>query len=98
MLESTQGERSGLERGLAELAALGLVRPANVLLSEYLSALTAEDLLDVATAERVSAAYNRARYSAAADDYPDLREAVTSLNRVAQRLAALSPHDRQQIA
>ena len=98
MLESTQVVRSGLERNLAELEALGLVRPANVLLSEYLSALLAEDVLDVATAERVSAAYNRARYSAAAADYPDLREAVTSLDQVAQRLAALSPKDRQQIA
>jgi hypothetical protein len=98
MLESTEMVRSGLERGLAELEALGLVRPANVLLSEYLSALTAENVLDVATAERVSAAYNRAMYSAAAADSRDVREAVTSLDRIAQRLAALSPQDRQQIA
>jgi hypothetical protein len=98
MLESAQVVCSGLERGLSELEALGLVRPANVLLSEYLSALTAEDVLEVATAERVSAAYNRAKYSAAADDYSDVREAVTSLDRAAQRLAALSPQDRQQIA
>jgi hypothetical protein len=97
-MESRQVGRSGLERGLAELQALGLVRPANVLLSEYLFALTAEDVLDVATAERVSAAYNRAKYSVAADDYPDVREAVASLDRVAQRLAAQSPQDRQQIA
>jgi hypothetical protein len=97
MLESTQ-VRSGLERGLAELESLGLVRPPNVLLAEYLRALTAEDVLDLAAADQVSAAYNCVRYSAAGDGDPQVREAAATLDRVAERLAAMGPQDRQQIA
>jgi len=98
MLESTQVARSGLERGLAELEALGLIRPSHVLPAEYLRALTTEGVLDAATADQVAAAYNRVRYSAAADDDPEVCEAAEALNRLAERLAALSPSDRQQVA
>jgi tetratricopeptide (TPR) repeat protein len=98
MLESTQVARSGLERGLAELEALGLTRPSHVLPAEFLRALTAEGVLDAVTADRVAATYNRVRYSAAADDDPEVCEAVAALNRVAERLAAMSPLDRRQIA
>ena len=59
MLQSTRVTQTGLERGLAELETLGLIRPSNVLLAEYLRALTAEDVLDIATADQISAAYNR---------------------------------------
>ena len=79
MLESTQVARSGLERGLAELEALGLIRPSHVLPAEYLRALTTEGVLDAATADQVAAAYNRVRYSAAADDDPEVCEAVEAL-------------------
>jgi hypothetical protein len=90
--------RNGLERGLAQLEALGLIRPPHVLLAEYLDALTAEGVLDAATAEQVSAAYNRLRYSALFDDDPRTGEAIASLECVATRLAALSVEQRQQIA
>jgi len=105
ILESTQSARSSaqvprsrFEHALAELEALGLVRPANVLLAEYLRALTAEQVLDAGTAEQVAAAYNRVRYSAACDNDPQVREAVAALNRIAERLAGMSPQDRQQLA
>jgi tetratricopeptide (TPR) repeat protein len=98
MLESTQVTRSGLERGLAELEALGLIRPSHVLPAEYLRALTTEGVLNAATADQVAAAYNRVRYSAAADNDPEVCEAVAALNRLAERLAAISPSDRQQVA
>jgi tetratricopeptide (TPR) repeat protein len=98
MLESTQVARSGLERGLAELEALGLIRPSHVLPAEYLRALTTEGVLDAVTADQVAAAYNRVRYSAAADDDPEVCEAAAALNRVAERLAAMSLADRRQVA
>jgi len=98
MLESTQVARSGLERGLAELEALGLTRPSHVLPAEYLRALTAEGVLDAVTADQVATAYNRVRYSAAADDDPAVCEAVAALNRVAERLAAMGQPARQQVA
>jgi hypothetical protein len=98
MLESTQVARSGLERALAEVEALGLARPANVLLTEYLGALWAEGLVDAAAADRIAAAYNRVRYSPLVDDDPQVRESVEELGRVAERLAAMSPQDRLQLA
>ena len=44
MLESIRVTQSDREQGLNELETLGLMRPANVLLAEYLEALTAEDV------------------------------------------------------
>ncbi len=98
MLESTQKNPTGLELELAELQAFGLVRPSNVLLAEYLKALTAEGVLDAATAEQVSAAYNRVHYSAVSDDDPQVREAIAALERVADRVAAMTSHDRKELA
>ncbi len=97
MLESTHVAQNGFERGLATLAALGLVRPANILLAEYLAALTAEEILDAATAGRLSAVYNRVRYSAVANDDPELREAIATLESVAARLTAWSADERRQV-
>jgi tetratricopeptide (TPR) repeat protein len=98
MLESTQLARSGLEREFVTLEALGLTRPSHVLPAEYLRALTAEGVLDAAAADQVAAAYNRVRYSSVADDDPEVCEAVAALNRVAERLAAMSATDRRQVA
>ncbi len=97
MLESTHVAQNGFERGLAALAQLGLVRPANVLLAEYLAALTAEEILDATTAERLSAVYNRVRYSAVSADDPELQEAVATLESVAARLTAWSADERRQV-
>lgn len=98
MLESTQVARTRVERGLARLQTLGLCRPSNVLLAEYLRALTAEDVLDVVTADQVSAAYNRVRYSAVPDDDPQASDAVAALDRVAADVAAMSAQARQKLA
>jgi hypothetical protein len=97
MSESTHVAQNGFERGLATLAQLGLVRPANVLLAEYLAALTAEEILNATTAERLSAVYNRVRYSAVSADDPELQEAVATLESVAARLTAWSADERRQV-
>jgi hypothetical protein len=98
MLESTQVARTRVERGLAQLQTLGLCRPSNVLWAEYLQALTAEDVLDVVTADGVSAAYNRVRYSAVPDDDREVSDAVVALDRVAADVAAMSSQARQKLA
>jgi hypothetical protein len=95
----TQSAQNGLDRGLAELEALGLPRPANVLLAEYLDALAAEELiLDASVAAQISAAYNRARYSVVAANDGQVTEAAAALNRVANRLTAMSPEERAQVS
>jgi tetratricopeptide (TPR) repeat protein len=98
MLESAQVARVGFEQALTELEMLGLVRPANVLLAEYLAALRVESVLDDAAAVQISAAYNRVRYSAVADDDPELQEAVASLSRAADAMIAMSAEDRRHLA
>jgi hypothetical protein len=98
MLESTQLARTRVEQGLAELQTLGLRRPSHVLLAEYLRALTAEDVLDAVTADRVSAAYNRVRYSAVPDEDPQISDAAAALDRVAADVAAMTRQARQQLA
>ncbi|HEV8004262.1 MAG TPA: hypothetical protein VGP63_30635 [Planctomycetaceae bacterium] len=98
MLESTQATQTDLQRGLNELEMLGLMRPSNVLFAEYLRALTADDVVDVATAAKLSAAYNRARYSPVSEDDPQLRDAVEALERVAAGVAAMPAQSRKQLA
>jgi hypothetical protein len=98
MLESAQVARVGFEQALAELETLGLVRPANVLLAEYLAALRAEGVLDDAAAVQVSAAYNRVCYSAVADDDPQVQAAVASLSRAADAMIAMSAENRRRLA
>jgi hypothetical protein len=87
-----------LGQALTQLETLGLRRPANVLLAEYLSALTAEGVLDVATAEQVCAAFNGVRYSSVPVDDAQLSEAIASLEQVGARFAAMTPEERQQLA
>src|ERR1700734_19390 len=97
MSESTHVAQNGFERGLATLAQLGLVRPANVPVAEFLAALTAEEILNATTAERLSAVYNRVRYSAVSADDPEPQEAVATLESVAARLTAWSADERRQV-
>ena len=96
-MSSTPVAQNGLDRGLAALETLGLNRPASVLFAEYLSALTAEGVLEASESEQVSAAFNRTRYSAVAVDAPEVAEAAGCLDRAASRLAAMSVEERTQI-
>jgi tetratricopeptide (TPR) repeat protein len=97
-MSSTQVAQSDLDRGLVQLETLVLIRPPNVLLAEYLSALAAEDVLDAATAAQVSRTLNGLRYSVVPLDDGQIGEAAASLVRATDRLAAMSPEDRKQIA
>jgi tetratricopeptide (TPR) repeat protein len=97
-MSSTEVAQTGLDRGLAELERLGLARPTNVLFAEYLSALTAEGVLDAAVAQQIAAAFNRARYSAVSDDDPDNNEATTALEPAIARLGAMSAEERNEIS
>jgi len=75
-----------------------LARPASVLVTEYLAALTAESVVDAETAERVAAAYHRSRYGIVDPGDLDMREVVTRLEKVAAALAAMSDDDRHKLA
>jgi tetratricopeptide (TPR) repeat protein len=97
-MSSTEVAQTGLDRGLAELERLGLARPSNVLFAEYLSALTAEEVLDAAVAQQIAAAFNRARYSAVSDDDPETNEATTALELAIARLGAMSAEERNEIS
>ncbi len=61
-MASIVGASNALEMRLAELAAFGLGRPANVLFSEYVTVLVARGVIDAATAERLSIGFYAARY------------------------------------
>jgi len=95
---STQSTENGLEQGLAALEAFGLIRPPNVLLTEYLNALIAEDVLDSAAAGQIADAYNRARYATDASEQANVSDATAALQQVAARLVAMTAEDRQQLA
>jgi hypothetical protein len=97
MLESTHVAHNALDARLARLASLGLRRPGNVLLAEYLAALATERILDDDAVSQVSAAYNRLRYAPAADDDPQLAPAVAALETVARRLAELTAPERADL-
>lgn len=97
-MSSTQVVQSDLDRGLAELEALVLTRPPNILLAEYFSALAAEDVLESDAAAQVATTLNSVRYSVVPVDDAQLSDATASLARVAAKLTAMSPEERQQIA
>jgi hypothetical protein len=96
-MTTTPALHNGLDRALDELAKLGLTRPPNVLLAEYLAALTAAELLDAERAAKVSNAYNRLRYSVVPKDDAGLRESVIALDAVAERLEVLSLEERSRV-
>src|SRR5580692_7644518 len=97
-MSTTQVAQNGLDRGLGELETLGLTRPPNVLLTEYLNVLTAEDVLDAALAAQIAAAFNRVRYSAVPADDTQVNDAAASLDRAVARLAAMNPERRTEIS
>jgi hypothetical protein len=90
--------QNSLETRLKELERLGLARPASVLITEYLAALTAESIVDAETAERVASAYHRSRYDVVDSGDLEVREAETRLEKVAATLAAMSDDARRQLA
>jgi tetratricopeptide (TPR) repeat protein len=98
MCSTHVAQNNGLERELVELETLVLIRPPNVLLTDYLRALTAEDVLDASTAAQVCNTVNGMRYSTVPVDDTQISEAAVSLARIVARLAAMSPEDREQIA
>jgi hypothetical protein len=97
-MSTTQVAQNGLDRGLGELETLGLTRPPNVLLTEYLNVLTGEDVLDAALAAQIAAAFNRVRYSAVPADDTQVNDAAASLDRAVARLAAMNPERRTEIS
>jgi tetratricopeptide (TPR) repeat protein len=96
-MTTTPASQNGLDRALEGLEELGLARPANVLLAEYLAAWTAAELLDAELAAKVSHAYNRLRYSFVPEDDAELREAVVALDAVAERLRGMNPEERARV-
>jgi tetratricopeptide (TPR) repeat protein len=94
---TTPALHNGLDVALEKLEKLGLTRPPNVLLAEYLAALTAAELLDSQPAAKVSDAFNRLRYSVVPEEDPEFREAVIALDAVAERVRAMSPEDRDRV-
>ncbi|HEV7998737.1 MAG TPA: hypothetical protein VGP63_02580 [Planctomycetaceae bacterium] len=97
-MSSTQVVQGDLDRGLAELEALLLTRPPNILLAEYFSALAAEDVLEAEAAAQVATTLNSVRYSVVPVDDAQVSDATAALARVAAELTAMSPEERQQIA
>ena len=97
-MSSTQVAHSDLDRAFIRLESLLLNRPPHVLLAEYLSALTAEEVVDAGGAAHLLTTLNGLRYSALPVDDAQVGEAVASLTRVTDRLAAMDPEERSQIA
>jgi tetratricopeptide (TPR) repeat protein len=97
-MASTQVAHNALDRALLELESLGLARPTNILLAEYLIALSAEGLVDAPAAAEISAAYNRVRYAAVPGEDDQVRAAAASLEQVAAHLRALPAEEREQLA
>ncbi len=97
-MSSTQVAHSDLDRAFIRLESLLLNRPPHVLLAEYLSALTAEEVLDADGAAHLLTTSNGLRYSALPVDDSQVGEAVASLTQITDRLAAMNPEERGQIA
>jgi tetratricopeptide (TPR) repeat protein len=83
---------------LEKLERLGLARPASALVTEYLAALTAENVVDAETAARVAAAYHRLRYGAVDPGDLDVRQAVARLEEAAKAVAAMPDAARHDLA
>ena len=97
-MTSPPAAQNSLETCFRELESLGLSRPASVLVTEYLAALAAENVVDPETAERVAAAYHRSRYGVVDPGDLEVREAGTRLEKVAAALAAMSDDARHELA
>jgi tetratricopeptide (TPR) repeat protein len=97
-MASTQVTDNALDRALLELESLGLARPTNILLAEYLIALSAEGLLDATAVADISAAYNRVRYAAVPGEDDQTRAAAAPIEQIAVRLRDLPAEQREQLA
>jgi hypothetical protein len=95
---SPPAAQSALATCLEELERLGLARPASALVTEYLAALTAENVVDVETAARVATAYHRLRYGTVDPCDLDVREAVAGLEEAAKGVAAMPEAARRDLA
>jgi hypothetical protein len=83
---------------LGEFERLGLGRPASVLITEYLAALTAEGVIDNETAARTAAAYHRLRYGSVERDDLEVRDVSARLSAATQDLAKRTDVERRSLA
>ncbi len=97
-MASIVGASNALEARLAELAGFGLGRPANVLFSEYVKVLVAREVIDAATAARLSAGFYAAHYGDPNGENPDVAEAIERLEAVINRLAAMPVEARVELS
>jgi tetratricopeptide (TPR) repeat protein len=91
-------DQNVLAARLAELERLILCRPPSTLVTEYLAALAAENVLDADTAGRVTDAYHRLRYGTIGDNDREVHDATDRLQAAALRVAALPEDTRQELA
>jgi tetratricopeptide (TPR) repeat protein len=94
---SPTAAENALATGLEKMERLGLARPASALVTEYLAALAAENVVDAETAARVAAAYHRLRYGTVDPGDLDVREAVARLEEAAKAVAAMPDAARHEL-
>ncbi len=97
-MTSIVGASNELELRLAELAAFGLGRPANVLFSEYVTVLVARGVIDAATAERLSIGFYASHYGDPNSEDVGVRETIVRLEDVTSRLAAMPVEARLELS
>ena len=90
--------QNALATSLEEFEGLGLVRPASVLVTEYLEALTAERVIDAETASRTLAAYHRERYGDLRRNESEETAAIENLRSAAAGFGSLPLAERQSLA
>jgi tetratricopeptide (TPR) repeat protein len=90
--------QNALATSLEEFERLGLVRPASVLVTEYLGALTAEHVIDAETACRTLAAYHRERYGDLHRNESEEAAAIENLRAAAAAFGSLPLAERQSLA
>jgi hypothetical protein len=95
---SPPAAQNALGTCLEELERLGLVRPASVLLTEFLAALAAENVIEAGAASRIAAVYHRLHYGTVdRDDFAE-QAAVESLKKAAATIGGLPQPERQSLA
>lgn len=97
-MTSPPAAQNALAMCLGELERLGLARPASALVTEYLAALAAENVVDAETAARVAAAYHRLSYGTVESGDLGVGEAVERLEAVTAVIAAMPDATRQDLA
>jgi tetratricopeptide (TPR) repeat protein len=90
--------QNALATSLEELEKLGLVRPASVLVTEYLGALAAEQVIDAESTSRFVAAYHRLRYGDLNRNESEDAAAIESLRGAAAAFESLPLAKRQSLA